>query len=210
MKICFNFCLIYSLTSIWLHCVVGNTGHMFLSSAVLNITNKIYLLGTAVILTGAGTVCTKVFLLWWKPMNAANQNEKVSLFSPQTSNLHDVQGKIFLWAEQWQRNPVQNNKRFCCFDTAPVVHRSLLFIFANNNGNCEELEEYLITQNTIEMVNRTQGAQRWSQSHLVLKSGLLTSHCTLFLFVQIGKSKQQYGDAASPNQATPFLNESWS
>ena len=53
----------------------------------------------------------------------------------------------------------KRTKKFCCFDTVPVVHHSLIFKFAENDDNHNELEEYLLTQTTRNMMNRTRGGE---------------------------------------------------
>ena len=59
-----HFRLISGLTSVWLPCVVGSQPHLFLTSAMLSMTNKICLLVLAVLLNYSGSIQTNVFLLW--------------------------------------------------------------------------------------------------------------------------------------------------
>ena len=59
-----HFRLISGLTSVWLPCVVGSQPHLFLTSAMLSMTNKICLLVLAVLLEHSGSIHTNVFLLW--------------------------------------------------------------------------------------------------------------------------------------------------
>ena len=58
------FRLISGLTSVWLPCVVGSQPHLFLTSAMLSMTNKICLLVLTLLLEHSGSIHTNVFLLW--------------------------------------------------------------------------------------------------------------------------------------------------
>ena len=59
-----HFRLISGLTSVWLPCVVGSQHHLFLTSAMLSMTNKICLLVLTLLLEHSGSIHTNVFLLW--------------------------------------------------------------------------------------------------------------------------------------------------
>ena len=52
------FRLISGLTSVWLPCVVGSQAHLFLTSAMLSMTNKICLLVLTQLLEHSGSIHT--------------------------------------------------------------------------------------------------------------------------------------------------------
>ena len=199
-----------ALTSIWLPCVIGDRPYLFLTSAMVSMTNKICLLTLAVVLNYSNLIDTNdrlsnVFLLWCRdfetvkhitvtdtmkicqePLNdqypdtpscsswwnekqndtrlyqltricGKSQDENLirlfllliviissSLSTFAVYQLHRISDYVHLY---------KISKKFCCFETQPIVHRSLLFRLAEKDENRTQLKEFL-DDSTPDMVNR--------------------------------------------------------
>ena len=78
----------------------------------------------------------------------------------------------------------QISKKFCCFQTQPIVHRSLLFRLAEKDENHEQLKEFL-DASTPDMVNRMRRGE--TALHISVRCG---SHkCTIKLLQSRSKAE---------------------
>ena len=223
-----HFRVISALTSIWLPCVVGDQQYLFLTSAMVSITNKICLLILAVILNFSGSIQTNVFLLWCRDIetvqNMTNRDtmdpckgfwnnpypEAHLCFSGRESQNNDThlyqliricgndqdENRLRLLLllivsissslasiAAYQLHRISNyvrlykiSKKFCCFQTQPIVHRSLLFRLAEKDENDEQLKEFL-DASTSDMVNRT----RRGETALHISTRLGAHKCSVLL-----------------------------
>ena len=105
-----HFKAISALTSIWLPCVIGDRPYLFLTSAMLSMTNKICLLILAVILNYSGSIETNdrlsnVFLLWCRDFETVKHITITETLKICQEPLNEQYPKIPSCSSWWKKNP---------------------------------------------------------------------------------------------------------